>query len=297
LPDIIGKEVSQKLLAQSPTPANWAGMASSERSLSGLDLQVGGEGMLGFYDKILPAAANKLVKKYGVRVGEGKLKADNAPEDVVKQWEARDPEHPFVKKNRMSVHTLPMTPALRRAALVSGFPQFRYGGAVNRANGGRVDPANIHSSPSEAQKKAGNYAKDHVRVHGLDLTIENAKGSKRSGIDKGGKRWSVTMPAAYGYIRGTVGKDKDHVDVYLGPHLKSPHVFVLDQLDADSRKFDEHKCFLGFGSVGQVKACYGKAFSDGRAHRRIGHIREMDVGQFKDWIASGDTTKPIKKAA
>lgn len=168
---------------------------------------------------------------------------------------------------------------------------------LKRATGGRVDAKAIDSNPSEAQKKAGNYAKDHVRVHGLDITIENAKGSKRSGTDKGGKKWEVSMPAHYGYIKKSEGADGDHVDVYLGPHLKSSRVFVLDQLDADTRKFDEHKCFLGFGSVGQVKACYGKAFSDGRAHRRIGHIREMDVGQFKDWLANGDTTKPVKAAA
>lgn len=40
------------------------------RELSGLDLKVGGEGMVGFYDKILPAAVNKLVKKFGAKTQE-----------------------------------------------------------------------------------------------------------------------------------------------------------------------------------------------------------------------------------
>ena len=39
-------------------------------TLTGLDLKVGGEGMRGFYDQILPSAANKLVKRWGGRVGE-----------------------------------------------------------------------------------------------------------------------------------------------------------------------------------------------------------------------------------
>lgn len=163
----------------------------------------------------------------------------------------------------------------------------------NFANGGRVDPDNIHSSPTEAQKKAGNYAKDHVRIHGMDITIENAKGSKRSGVDRGGKKWSVSMPSHYGYIKKSEGADGDHVDVYLGPHTKSPHVFVIDQQDADSKKFDEHKCFLGFASKAQVIKCYHRAFSDGRASDRMGAIHEMDIPAFKDWLASGDATKAM----
>jgi hypothetical protein len=167
-------------------------------------------------------------------------------------------------------------------------------GATLRAHGGRVNGQNIDRNPSDAQKKAGNYAKDHVRIHGLDITIENAKGHKRTGIDKGGKPWSVSMPCHYGYFKRTEGKDGDHVDVYLGPHLKSPKVFVIDQKNADTGRFDEHKTFFGFASQQQVRACYAKAFSDGKAHRRLGHIEEMTVDAFKHWLENGDTTKPIK---
>lgn len=173
----------------------------------------------------------------------------------------------------------------------------RGGRVVRRAAGGRVVASNVNGSPTEAQKKAGNYAKDHVRVHGLDITIENAKGSKRTGIDKGGKPWSVTMPAHYGYIKGTVGKDKDHVDVYLGPHRKAPHVFVVDQKNTDTGAFDEHKTFIGFASKPQVVKCYKAAFSDGRASERLGTIHEMSVGAFKLWLNGGDTTKPIAAEA
>ena len=41
--------------------------------LSGQDLKVGGEGMKGFYDKIVPEAANKLGKQFGAKVGETKI--------------------------------------------------------------------------------------------------------------------------------------------------------------------------------------------------------------------------------
>lgn len=163
-----------------------------------------------------------------------------------------------------------------------------------RASGGRVVAANIDHNPTEAQKEAGNYAKDHVNVHGLDIAIENAKGKFRRGVDKGGKPWAVKMPAHYGYIKGTVGKDKDHVDVYLGPHIKAPTVYVVDQLNADTKQFDEHKAFIGFTSETQVKNVYKAAFSDGRAHERLGHLAAIPIDEFKHWLENGDTTKRIE---
>jgi GGDEF domain-containing protein len=41
--------------------------------LSGVDLKVGGQGMKGFYDKIIPDVANKLGKQWGAKVGETKI--------------------------------------------------------------------------------------------------------------------------------------------------------------------------------------------------------------------------------
>ncbi len=160
------------------------------------------------------------------------------------------------------------------------------------AKGGRIEHA-----PTDAQKEAGNYAKEHVRVHGLDISIENAKGSTRSGKGKNGKPWSVKMPAAYGYLRKTEGADGDHVDVYLGPHLRSDKVFVVNQRDADSKKFDEHKILIGFGSETQAHLCYLRGFSDGRGRERLGSMKEMTVEQFKDWLKNGDTSAPVKRAA
>lgn len=61
LPDYIGKEAADKLLAQPKE--------GTLRSLVGQDLKVGGEGMKGFYDQILVRFANKFVKKYGAKVG------------------------------------------------------------------------------------------------------------------------------------------------------------------------------------------------------------------------------------
>lgn len=171
------------------------------------------------------------------------------------------------------------------------------GRVIKRAAGGRIAHANINHSPTEAQKEAGNYAKDHVKIHGLDITIENARGKKRSGVGRDGKRWSVRMPAHYGYLKNSNGADGDHVDCYIGPNIKSPRVYIIDQANADNGRFDEHKCMIGFGAKKQAIETYKRGFSDGRGHERIGHVTEMSIDQFKQWLSDGDTTKPLKRAA
>jgi hypothetical protein len=167
---------------------------------------------------------------------------------------------------------------------------------VQRAGGGRVVSHYIDRNPSEAQKSAGNYRKAHINVHGLDIAIENAKGHERAGVGKDGKPWSVTMPAHYGYIKRTEGADGDHVDCYVGPHIKSRKVFVIDQHDADTKSFDEHKCMLGFASEKQARDTYHRGFSDGRGKERLGHLTEMSIDRFKHWLAD-DTESPVKGTA
>ncbi|MBP9804998.1 MAG: hypothetical protein KBE22_08860 [Candidatus Accumulibacter sp.] len=155
----------------------------------------------------------------------------------------------------------------------------------------------VNLQPTEGQKRAGNYQKGHIKVHGLDITIENPKGSMRSGSMPDGKKWTSQLPHHYGYFRRSEGGDGDHVDVYVGPHLKSPKVFVIDQHELGSKLWDEHKVLIGFGSKQQALAAYIKAFSDGKGRDRIGHIETMTIDGFKRWLRDGETTKPIKRAA
>jgi len=57
-------------------------------------------------------------------------------------------------------------------------------------------------NPSEAQQEAGNYRKAHIKLHGLDISIENPRGSTRSGVGPDGKEWSHKLDLHYGYIKG-----------------------------------------------------------------------------------------------
>jgi hypothetical protein len=105
------------------------------------------------------------------------------------------------------------------------------------------------------------------------------------------------MPATYGYIKRSEGSDGDHVDVYIGPDHSSQKVWCVDQIDLQTGKFDEHKCLLSFPTREAALAAYEKAFSDGKGRQRIGAVTELSVPAFKNWLARGDTKKPMGKVA
>lgn len=147
-------------------------------------------------------------------------------------------------------------------------------------------------NPTEAQKQAGNYKKAHVKFQGLDITIENPVGSERSGVDPDGNTWSNTIKHDYGYIKRTTGADGDHVDVFIGKDTDSDKVFVIDQPHKNG-KFDEHKIMLGFKGRAQAVAAYKGNYQKGW---KVGPVTEMTVGDFKQWLNNGDTTKPVEAA-
>ncbi len=155
----------------------------------------------------------------------------------------------------------------------------------------RTAEAQTHPAPSEAQKKAGNYPKGIFRFRGLEVSIENPAGSIRSGKSKAGKEWSVVMPYAYGYLRRTLARDGDQVDVFLGPHLDSDVVFGVDQVDPKTGAYDETKWFLGWKSKDAAKQAYLDSYSPG--WQGFLDITAMTFEQFKSWLDSGDATKPI----
>lgn len=153
-------------------------------------------------------------------------------------------------------------------------------------------PDNGKPEPTQAQKEAGNYEKGHVFVQGLDISIENPRGSTRSGVGENGKPWSHVMTDHYGYIRRTEGADGEQVDVYVGPHPESDHVYVVDQLDQKTGGFDEHKIMLGFDSEAAAVTAYKGNFDKGW---KVGPVTAMSMDGFKAWLKEGDTTAPLQQ--
>jgi len=150
----------------------------------------------------------------------------------------------------------------------------------------------VDKNPSDARAVAGNYAKGHVRIDGLPITIENPKGSIRSGIAPNGARWSSKMECDYGYIKGTVGADGDHLDVFLGPDLSSEIVFIIDQVTQGSGKFDKHKIVFGTKNRQEAKDLYLSNFNAGW---KCGNITPMTIQEFRNWITSDDVKSPASE--
>lgn len=152
----------------------------------------------------------------------------------------------------------------------------------------------VDTSPTEAQKEAGNYKKGHVRIDGYDVTIENPKGSVRSGRDANGQEWSITMNNDYGYIRGTKAVDGDHIDIFLSDNPSEGNVFVVDQLN-EKGEFDESKVMYGFPSMDEARSSYLANYSPGWENR-ISTITEVTKDEFYKWIDSSvKKTKPFSE--
>ena len=98
LDDVVGKDMATKIIGD---PSG---------SLKGEGLKVGGSGMKGFYDAILPAYLNKWAKPFGGRVGTTKIEASKA-------------ERGPLRTEPVTVHALPLTPEMRQTAL-AGLPLF-----------------------------------------------------------------------------------------------------------------------------------------------------------------------------
>lgn len=151
------------------------------------------------------------------------------------------------------------------------------------------------AEPSDKQKAYGNYPKGHKHVLGMRISVENAAGSTRKGVDKNGEAWEQELSHDYGYIRGTTGRDKDHVDVFLGPDAANGDlpVHVIDQLNEDG-SFDEHKVMLGFADADSAADAYHANYAPG--WRGGGEVTPMALGDFKKWAFDGaKKTKPVSE--
>ena len=151
------------------------------------------------------------------------------------------------------------------------------------------------TNPSDAQKESGNYKKGHIKFGGYDYTIENPKGSTRSGKDADGKEWKVTMHDTYGYIRGKFGKDGDHLDMFINDKADLDNwngdVFVVDQVNPDG-SFDEHKVMYGYDSMDDAKNAYLANYSDG--WQGLGNITGASKEEFDKWLdTSNRKLKPF----
>jgi len=143
-----------------------------------------------------------------------------------------------------------------------------------------ADPDNA----SKAQKDAGNYKKGHLKIAGLNFTIENPVGSVRHG--------NLKLKDHYGYIKRTEGADGDHVDAFVNSKAQEDwggDIYVVDQLFPDVGGFDEHKVMFGYNNMIDARRAYRRNFN--KDWEGAGAVTKMTLDEFKSWLAEPGANK------
>lgn len=165
------------------------------------------------------------------------------------------------------------------------------GGRVFRNTGG---PVNV----SKAEDTAGNFKKEHEKIHGIPVAIEVKKGHERVKYQPGGKiKFKAKQYADYGAILGTKDADGMNTDVMVGPHKGSDKAYIIDQQKHDSGKFDEHKVLLGFKKRKKAIKAYTKSYADRHGKERVKDVVKTDIKGLKKWLKHGNLDKPASKDA
>jgi len=129
LPDYVGKEVAEKLVSAQPNEVG-------SRVIGGLDLEVGGEGMKGFYDQILPSYLNTFGKPYNTQMGQisipgdrgatverlgvaGRNLSEMTPQEVIDFNKMVD------EAGAIKLHSFPITPEMRESIKQKGLPLYQ----------------------------------------------------------------------------------------------------------------------------------------------------------------------------
>lgn len=114
LSEVIGKDLSEKVIN-----------SDVGTKMEGVDLEIGGEGMKGFYDKMLPRYLNKYLKKWDSKLG---VESISIGSELVEK-DSYDPEQKVWVKDEVEktqdIWSFPVTPDMMRSVLEEGQPMFK----------------------------------------------------------------------------------------------------------------------------------------------------------------------------
>lgn len=273
LADYVGKEVADKIAAGVGDERKHPSGEPYMR-LSGLDLKVGGEGMIGFYDKQLPIIANKLGKKFGAKVEPTNISGEpenygplRVASDGKRYWLASDTNGKVsdyfdtaiaamdareAMKNGPAAHSLPITDAMRKAVVEEGQPLFS---------------PRIRAAGTDGYTDAQRAAAERVRgVEGRSLVDRIAE------------------------IRQDLGRKivREVVDPYIGVKERDAAGYLaLRNANSVTGAVD---IFNTYGPLRFEGSTYATA---GRTGGPVGLIRDLgaDAVRFMDWVAANRAEK------
>jgi hypothetical protein len=147
--------------------------------------------------------------------------------------------------------------------------------------------ADTNTEATEAQKEAGNYKKGRVPLPlDMEFHIETPEGEVRYGKQK--------LRDPYGGFTGTKGMDGDPVDGFLNKKIEDDwrgDVYIVDQVNPETKKFDEHKVMFGYNNAMDARRAYKRNYQ--KDWTGTGNVTIMPIETFKQWLDTpGATKKP-----
>lgn len=258
LSDVVGKDIAKKI------------MESGEDTISGSGLKVGGEGMKGFYDQMIPSFLNKYSKKWGGKTDETKINI--APEKnkdyYIKKsggefdiFDVRDPagepvaggfktyseakeyaQNDFAKYNQ--VHSLDITPSMKQSITEKGQPFYGMRGQtllLTEAAGRIADIAKKATDYADFRKKIAEDAdlNDTVRFYSMNLRKAYDDSQKKPGIPESVQKIMGVGPKPQTYIDNSFLKfniadklDKSGIDK-TGEDVRQEYTGALNKQKAN----------------------------------------------------------------
>lgn len=138
---------------------------------------------------------------------------------------------------------------------------------------------------------SGHKLQGRTTFQGLSISIENRAGTYRRGTDPDGHEWKTKLHNDYGYIRGSVGVDGDHVDCFLGPDRDSRNAYIIHQVKPGTQTYDEDKVMLGFPGATEAKKAYLSNYDRSDV---FGSMETVTIDQLKSLIERRKGRKLVK---
>mgnify|MGYP003642311150 CR=1 FL=1 len=165
LENVVGKDLAKKIVDDSID-------YPEGKSYAGLDLKVGGEGMKGFYDKMLPKYAGKFGKKFGAKVGVAKI-TGQAPATNEDMKLLDDLGVKGTGSNTTEVWSLPITDEMRESAKqgISLFQENR--ASIQFSPSGTTINLGLGSDRSSFLHESGHLYLEQLRQDQRDFGTQN----------------------------------------------------------------------------------------------------------------------------
>lgn len=134
------------------------------------------------------------------------------------------------------------------------------------------------------KSEKGYKLQGRINFQGLNISVENRKGSIRCGIDSDGHYWKTKINYPYGRIIGVkrLGHDGDHIDCYVGDNRQSDKVYIIHIKNCVTDKYDEDKVMLGFNNQKEAIAAFKTQYDN--FSKIFDGIEKMSIYEFKECL-------------